>query len=47
MLINTTLATFMKMAATVIVIGAFVLGSLYLLVLGLSNGVADYITHSN
>lgn len=45
--INTTLATFMKIAITAAVISAFVFGGLYLLVWGFSNDIADYISHSN
>ncbi|MGV3267432.1 hypothetical protein [Cytobacillus pseudoceanisediminis] len=44
--INTSLATFMKIAITAVVIGTFIYGSLVVLMDGLSINVADYISHS-
>jgi hypothetical protein len=44
MVINTSLATFLKIAVTAIIIGALIFGSMYALVGSISNDVANYVS---
>lgn len=46
MSINTSLSTFMKVAATALVISAFIFGAMFIHMVGISDTIADYISNS-
>ncbi|MEI2356703.1 hypothetical protein [Mesobacillus zeae] len=46
MVINTSLATFMKIAITAVVVSAFIFGTMYVCMGGIADNLADYVNDS-